>query len=242
MTMTATTGTGDSAPRGRLDTLPTRQRITGSQAAARSLAIRRLRIALPVVGLALIAALALNTRHDAGENAFLDDFANLEATPEQLRMANPRFAGVDDKGFPYEVTADAALQAPSAPETVELIKPKAMTRGGSESTVVSANSGTFQSKEKLLTLKDAVTLKHDIGGEIYTLRTDSAVISISEEAVRSTGPVEGEGAAGALRADSMRAFNNEGRVLFEGNVSMRLYPEKAKAGATESKKQEGSDQ
>jgi len=211
-----------------LDTLPNRQRLTGEQAAARSLLIKRLRIALPVLALVLVGALLLNTRSGGDEDAYLDDFANLDATPEELRMANPRFAGVDDKGHSYDITADAALQTPGVKEVVELVQPRAVTTGADTKTVVTANKGVFQTKDNVLDLSDGVTLNHSVGEETYVFTTSAATVSIGDETVQSTTGVEGESGSGTLRADRMRAYNSEGRIVFEGNVSMRIYPDKAK--------------
>ncbi|MEX0646054.1 MAG: LPS export ABC transporter periplasmic protein LptC [Parvularculaceae bacterium] len=222
-------GSPGAKRRGVLDSLPTRQRTTGEQAAARSVVIRRLRIALPILAVVLIAALFLNTRTDVADDAFLEDFANLDARPEELKSTNPRFAGVDDRGYPYEITADTALQAPGELNVAELVEPRALTTGSKDATTVSAKRGNFQIEAKILELHDGVTLEHKIGDETYKLHTETAVITISDQTIHTTGAVEGEGAAGTLRADSMRAVNTEGRLVFEGNVSMRIYPEKAKA-------------
>lgn len=211
-------------PRQRLETLPNRQRITGEQAAARSKIVRRLRIALPAIALALVVGLLLNTRTGKVDDAFLEDFKDLSATPEEYRMAKPRFAGVDAKGQPYEITADEAMQASGEREVVELVNPRAVTRGLKEDTVVSAQKGVFRSEASRLELRDEVTLEHRIGGETYVLRTPAATVAIRDETVQTTAGVEGVSQAGTLRADRMRAYNGEGRVVFEGNVRMRIYP------------------
>ncbi len=226
---------------GVLDSLPTRQRTTGEKAAARSVLVRRLRVILPLLAMVLVGALLVNTRPDVSDDAFLEDFANLEAKPEELRSTNPRFAGVDDKGFPYEITAETALKAPGELNVAELIKPRALTNGEKDSTTVSADRGFFQIDSKVLELNNGVILEHKIGGETYELRTDTAVITIADETIHTTGAVEGGGAAGTLRADSMRAVNSEGRLIFEGNVSMRIYPEKAKAIEAPAEREEGGE-
>ena len=217
-----------TARRARLETLPSRQRTTGEQAARRTALVRRLRIILPALAVALIIGLVLNTRSTGVDEAFLDDFADLQGTPDEYKMANPKFAGIDDRGHPYEITADAALQSQGEKNVVELVKPKAVTRGGEESSVVTAQKGVFRSDSNILDLSDAVTLKHSIGGDTYVLQTPAATVSIGEETVQSIAGVSGEGEAGSLRADRMRAYNGEGRVVFEGNVSMRIFPKKAK--------------
>lgn len=236
------TEAGDE-PRGRLDGLFDRRRLTGAQAAVRTRIVRRLRMALPLVAVILVAALLINTRSNGVDEAFLNDFADLDATPEELRMANPRFAGVDDKGFPYEITAEAALQAPGAQQRVELVNPRAVTHGADEERIVIADRGFYLSEGNILELQESVTMESRIGGTSYILRTPAATVAIGEETVRSTAGVEGEGDSGALRADRMHAYNSEGRVVFEGNVSMRIYPGKGnlslKPGA---RKQAGENQ
>lgn len=217
-----------SASGRRILDIPVRQRLTSEQAAARSLLVRRLRVALPILALALVAALLANTRKSANDDAFLNDFASLDATPKELQMASPRFAGVDDNGNPYEITTETALQAPGQHEIVQLKNPRAVTSSDSTKDIVTADKGIFEINSKVLTLEDGVTLEHYIGVDAYKLRTQKATVSIDGETVHAPATVEGEGPAGALRADSMRAYNNEGRVVFEGNVRMRLYPEKAK--------------
>ena len=228
MTDKAAIGEALRTDAGRLQSLPRRQRITGEQAAARTKLVRRLRIALPAFALLLIGGLFLNTRSDKGDEAFLEDFKSLSATPEEYRMAKPRFAGVDSRGKPYEITADAASQAPGAEDVVELVKPRAVTRGPDKETEVFAEKGVFRSDNSRLDLTEEVTLKHRIGGEVYVLKTPAATVSMNDETVQSTAGVEGVSEAGALRADKMRAYNSEGRVVFEGNVRMRIYPKKLK--------------
>ena len=192
--------------------------------------VRRLRLALPALALVLVAGLFLNTRNNKVDEAFLDDFKDLKATPDEYRMAKPKFAGVDGNGKPYDITADSASQTPGEQEVVSLVKPRAITHGPDEETEVSAEKGVFRSEASRLELSDDVTLRHRIGGEVYVLKTPAATVTMNDETVHSTSGVEGTSEAGTLRADRMRAYNGEGRVVFEGNVRMRIYPKKLKLG------------
>ncbi len=213
---------GDKA----LESLDFRSRTTGAQAVARSRLVRRLRIALPIFAVILIAAFIFNTQSNSVDQAFLEDFKSITATTEELRMANPRFAGVDNEGKPFEITASAALQDPNAKDVVELEQPRAVQNADeSEATVVTANSGLYRSEENILELTDAVTLEHDLGSSTYVLRSPEAIVAIKDQIVTSTAGVGAEGPDGAtLTADRMKAYRNDGRVVFEGNVSMRIYP------------------
>lgn len=236
---TATSGDAPAAAprtnRGTLDTLTIRRRTTGEEAAARARFMRRMRIALPIIALILIAAFFFNTRK-GGDDAFLEDFADLEATPQSLKTAKPQFSGVDARGNPYEITADSASREPDREAIVELEHPRAVTAGADQQSVVAAEAGVFNTDDKKLLLKDGVTFERAIGRDNYVLTTPTATVSIDEQTLVSEGGVTGEGPGGAkLKADKMSADNREGVVVFEGNVSMRLHPKEAgkAAGAPE---------
>lgn len=208
-----------------LESLEFGSRTTGKQAAARSRLVRRLRIALPVVAVVLIAAFFLNTRSNSVDQAFLKDFETLNASTEELHMANPRFAGVDDDGKPFEITARSAKQAPNARDIVELEDPRAVQGGDDDASVVTAKRGVYSSERNILELQNDVTLRHRFGAETYVLRSPAATVLIKDEIVSSDAGVGAEGAKGeAIAADRMTAYRGENKVVFEGNVSMRIFP------------------
>ncbi len=222
--------------RGTLDSLTIRRRTTGEQAAARAIVMRRLRFSLPIIALLLIAGFFLNTRSGGGDDAFLEDFADLDATPRNLTTAKPQFSGVDARGNPYEITAVSASRKPEREAIVELNEPRAVTAAGDQQSVVAAHAGVFDTDIKKLLLKDGVTFEHAIGGENYVLKTSAATVSIDDQTVVSEEGVDGDGPGGArLKADRMNANNRDGVVVFEGNVSMRLYPKKAGPPAGENR-------
>lgn len=239
---------GDAPPsktrtsRGALETLTIRRRTTGEAAAARAVLMRRLRIALPILALLLIGAFFLNTRNGREDDAFLNDFADVNATAQNLSSAKPQFSGVDNRGNPYEITADSASQKPESREIVELDEPRAVTAGAKDQSVVAAKSGVFNTDDKKLLLKDGVTFERAIGRDNYVMKSPTATVSIDEQTVVTGEGVEGEGPGGsALKADRMQANNRDGTVVFEGGVTMRLYPKQA-GGAEEALPQETQEE
>ena len=179
----------------------------------------------------MVAAFVFNTQSNSVDPAFLDDFKNVKDATEELRMANPRFAGIDENGKPFEVTALAAKQAPDARDIVELDRPRAVQGGDDKTSAVTADNGTYRSEDKILELTNDVQLEHKIGAENYVLRLPTATVIMDEETVVGDAGVGGEGSDGAqLSADRMKAYRADGRVVFEGNVSMRIYPKSASFG------------
>ena len=212
------------AGRRLLDNLPTSQRTTSADALARSKLVRRLRIALPALAVLLVVVFLATSQPEQSDEAFLDDFKNLEATPEELVMSSPRFAGVDNDGKPFNITAETATREPAAEERVALKKPRAVTRDGDDQTVVTASRGVYQSDAKVLTLNEDVVLRHALGSDDYVLRANDATVLLGDQKVETDSGVEGVGPGGnTLRADAMEAYQGDGRVVFKGNVKLKIY-------------------
>jgi len=227
-------GAGRAGRKGRLDNLPSAPRLTGEQAAAHSALVRRLRVILPLFGAVLIVVFFANARRDAADNVFLDEFKDIDTAAEELRMAEPRFSGVDAEGVPYDITADAAIQAPGGDKQVRLERPRAVSGDTAKRSIITADKGAFSSETNILELQDDVRFEHQLGEDNYVLRAPAATFSIDEETVTSKAGVAGEGPRGAtLEADTMFADNKAGRVVFEGNVRMRIYPDRERAARGE---------
>ncbi len=224
------TAQGQPPPRRKmLDSLPMRPRTTGQSAASRSRLIRRLRVALPTLAVILIGAFIFNTRSNDVDDAFLQDFEDIAAATDELRMANPRFTGVDGDGNPFEITALSAKQDPSRQDVIELDRPRAIQGAVDEKTIVTAQYGVYQSDENILELTDGVRVEHELAAGAYVLRAPGATVQIKDQTVTSNAGVGGEGPDGeSLKADRMMVFNAEKRIVFEGNVSMHIYPKTAK--------------
>ena len=217
-------GEGSASHERVLERLKSAPRMTGEEAYEQSRLTRRLRIGLPVLALVLIGVFLVTSREQTDTSAFLQDFEDTAAGSQELRMANPRFTGIQDDGEQYEITAAQAVQTPDAKDVVKLDRPRAQ-QGDNAHTLVTAQRGVYQTEENVLTLQEDVTLTRMIGNEEYVFVTPNATVIVDEEFVTTDDGVGGEAKNGnALRADKMRAFNRDGRVVFEGNVRMRITP------------------
>jgi LPS export ABC transporter protein LptC len=219
------------ARRERLDSLAPRRRLTGEQAAARSRFVGQMRIALPVLVVVLIGVFFASSRKGGDDDLLLSEtIRDPKSFTDKYAMSGADVSGVTKDGKPYRIEFESLTQAASKEDVAELVKPKATTHGDKQDSVVTANRGQMNSKDNRLTLEDQVTLTHRIGGETYTLTAPKADVDVKGGVVAIDSGVTGTSATGGLRADHMRAYNAENRVVFEGNVSMRIYPKKAPQG------------
>lgn len=220
-----------AARRDVLDSLAPRKRLTGAEAEARSRLVARLRVALPVVIVILLGVFVLSARRSGQDDVRLNDFATAQTKKQNYTVEGAKIAGVTRDGKPYKVEFDQLTQAADNADVADLVRPKATTRGEREDTVVTAESGRIDQKSNDLKLDRDVTLTHAIAGEKYVLKAPSADVDVKGGVVTVTTGVVGSSQTGGLRADRMTAYNADGRVVLEGNVSMRIYPKKRPGAA-----------
>jgi len=192
---------------------------------ARSRLVRRLRFILPVLAVVLIGLFILTSQNsNDDEAAFLDDLAVADVMTQEATVVKPTFAGIDNDGQPYEITAATATQDPNNDEIVALNDPRALLRDGNATTLATAKNGSFKSDDNILQLNENVTLERKISGSTYVLKSSEAVVAIEQKTVTSNSGVTGSADKGILSADSMEVFNDEGRIVFKGNVRMKFEP------------------
>ena len=96
----------------------------------------------------------------------------------ELRMLNPRYAGVDRENRPYVVTSAIGRQASDRDDLMSLERPRAeMTMHNGALVVVTAATAMYQSQAQLLDLFGDVNLVHENGTRFVTNST-TALISL----------------------------------------------------------------
>ena len=132
----------------------------------------------------------------------------------ELRMVNPRYAGLDRYNRPYVVTAAIGRQVPDRNDVMALERPKAiMTVHGGASVVVMAATGIYQSQAQLLDLFTDVNLIHENGTRFVTQR---AHINLSDNTAEGHDPVEGHGPSGDITGQGFRILSKGETIIFTG--------------------------
>lgn len=209
-------------PRDRLlvaDTGRVRRAPTPGRIARRRFFVTLTKWLLPLFALMLLGSIALWPEFtrvaEGGRVAFRRTFG---VAPDSARLIEPRYRGVDERGRPYTVTADVAVQ--TGPERVDLTEPKgdAVLDGGAWM-MVQSRQGVFIQHAGHLDLSGDVTLYRDDG---TVLRSETASIDLKQGAAAGNDQTHAEGPFGVLDSQGF-ALTDKGAVIqFQGPARLVL--------------------
>lgn len=205
----------------RLGGFQPRHRNTTDKSETYSTFIKRMRILLPMGALCIIAVLF---SWDILKSEKIVQKVNEEKTKQDIsknELLAPNFAGTDEKGQPYTITAQKAVQSESDDQIILLTAPLGdiLLENGKWLAISSKEGAYHQSKQKL-NLKDQVNLFHDEG---YNFSTDEIDIDLAGKTAATRTHVQGQGPKGILDAASMQADLNTGTLIFNGPAKLIIY-------------------
>ncbi|MCE7886775.1 MAG: LPS export ABC transporter periplasmic protein LptC [Alphaproteobacteria bacterium PRO2] len=182
--------------------------------------VRRMRLILPVIALALFAVVFVWS--DVQRNNILPsiDAAKMPTVIGQNELVNPRFESVDEDNQPFTITAKRAVQNKSDEQLVMLDEPLGdMKLNSGEKIAVRADRGSFRQDSKILLLRGKVRLDHDKG---YRLETEELDIDLMQNTALSKVDVAGSGPDGTLQAKGLEGQSENGRLIFNGPAKLIL--------------------
>jgi len=195
---------------------------------AYSRAVAWMKVLLPLGALAVMSALyfAAQKVGDLTEIFTVEELATLG---RGLRLDNPRFAGLTERGEPFAVRADWALPDSAMPRLIDLGNPEGEIELSDGRTVAArAASGRMHRANKTLMLAGGVVLDTSDG---YHVETDMVELDLGAKTAIAPGPVRGTGPTGQIEAGSFRAAAGEdsigaGKIWFENRVRVVFIPDK----------------
>ena len=191
--------------------------------------VRFLRIGIPafvVVG-ALFVVLSVYVLDPLRHLAKLPSIGGLVVSGTSITMQQPRMAGYTQDRRPYVVTARAATQDVTKPETFQLLDLNAtMEFKDAGKLVLTARTGLFESKLDRLTLQDDILVNSDN----YQAKLSEAVVNVRTNHMVSEHPVEVVMRQGTINANRLEVTNGGELIRFEGGVTMVLVPEGDRSG------------
>lgn len=185
----------------------------------RSRLIRTLRVVLP----ATIALIFLGLVGSVAWSTFNAQPRSARAGDEPIRLTNPRFIGRDDKGRAFVLTADSAIRDPKDYQRVILSKPAlVLDEKGADEMRINGADGVFHEQTGKLELTNGVRMADaenafDTAASLFDTKTGEVV---------GSGPIQGAGGLGEIRADSYGVYGKGDRMVFKGGVKTRLETKK----------------
>lgn len=176
---------------------------------------------LPLVGLMLLVLVAVWPRLGPLLESVRLGFPFIDLREaRELRMLNPRYAGIDRLNRPYVLTSAIGRQVPNRDDLMSLEQPRAeMTMRRGATVVVTAVTAMYQSQSQLLDLFDDVNLVHENGTRFVTR---SAHVNVSTNTAEGHEPVVGHGPSGDIAAQGFRILEKGDTIIFTGQSNLLL--------------------
>jgi lipopolysaccharide export system protein LptC len=148
------------------------------------------------------------------------DFDNLVVSGTKITMQAPRIAGYTKDSRPYELTAHAAAQDLTKPDTIELQGIHGKTEMPDKAVFeLTADGGLYDSKAEMLTLRQNIVFKSTTGFEVYL---SEAVVDVHTSNVVSEKPVRVIMQQGIINANRMEVVDSGDSIRFGGGVTMTV--------------------
>lgn len=183
--------------------------------------VRFLGRALPI-GVGIVAALMIITPlSPRGEVSFLLDRNAVAVIKERLRVDNALYRGTDDKGRPFSLTADEAVQQSSAEGIVRLQDVVARILLDEGPGQLTADGGAYTIEDEVLQVDGPLRLTAADG---YRFVASGVSINLETKRVTGSDGVEGAIPAGTFSADRLEADLTQRIFALDGNARLRMVP------------------
>ena len=174
---------------------------------------------LAIASIGLVVWIASdNTGVNSGRMVFTP--GQVQNLPQLNEMLKPHYQGVDAKNQPYTVTAEKAIQLDANNITMHSVRAD-LTQTSGQWIALDAGNGDMNTVTKQMKLKDHVTLFYEGG---YEFRTDHTDVDLQTGSAQGDSPIEGQGPAGTIKANSFSLLDRGGFISFNGSVITTLYP------------------
>lgn len=186
--------------------------------------INRVKFALPLIALIMIVTIfAWNNFEDDKIVAVKEEDVQPEIQQEigKNELISPKFESIDDKGQPFTITADKAVQEEGEQGEMLLDNPVGTLKTNTGKTIsIRAVDGMYHQTEQALNLQNNVVLNHSDG---YTMTTNILFFDLATDKAWSQQPVHVRGPEGTIDAKGgIEATSSNETIIFKGPAKMLL--------------------
>lgn len=176
------------------------------------------KVGLPM-GIGVLAAfLLMSPLAKRSEVSFILDKNEVETAPERMRIEAARYTGKDDKGQPFVIQADQAIQRSSDEPVVDIMGMLARLGMTSGEATIRAERGRYDIDRQRVAIPGAVNVS---GPEGEQLVTRGVVVDLKSRTV-SGGAGTAAGNEGSLAAGGVQGDLDRQQLGLSGGVSGRI--------------------
>lgn len=188
--------------------------------------VRYMRVLLPLAALVIVMLMILwprfSSKNFSASSINLDERPTLKKDIQTNRLVTARYEDKDEKGRPYIIEADEAVQQKENPDIIDLKNPKADIKLDAKiSLKIKAKSGVFEQEAQNLQLSGGTYFTRSDGA---TLITQSVYGQMKKGHAQTDDPVSINAPSGTLEAQGGMIVENQGeRITFKGPATMVIY-------------------
>jgi len=184
-----------------------------------------LRIVLPAAVGVVAAMMVFLPLTSGSEVSFVLDKNKVEVAKERLKVETASYRGQDNKGQPFVLTAQSAVQKSAADPVVDMQQLMAEMRLPNGLAKLVAPSGQFNPLTQQVDVAGPITFDGPNG---YSLKSNAATVDLKKKTMDGKGGVSGTVPQGTFTADTMHADLDSRSVSLDGHARLRIAPRGAR--------------
>ena len=181
--------------------------------------VKLAKFGLPIVVLGLVAILAISPFDQRDDVSFILDKKGVDKATERMRIERARYAGEDNKGNKFVITANRAIQQSSDVPVVAIQGMKAELGLAQGPLVIIADRGNYDLDTQMVEVNGPVRVA---GADGYRLATSNVLVDMKQRTLASQGRVSGAMRLGQFEAGQMRADLGTRTVVLDGGVRLKI--------------------
>ena len=181
--------------------------------------VRTAKLALPVLGVVLIAVLAISPFDKRGDVSFILDKKGVDKATERMRIESARYSGEDASGNKFVIQANRAIQQKSDVPIVMIEGIMAQMGLAQGPLVINAERGNYDLDNQMVQVNGPVKV---VGADGYRLETSNVQLDMKQHTLQSRGQVSGTMKLGTFEAGQMHADLGSRTVVLDHGVRLKI--------------------
>ena len=181
--------------------------------------VRFLKIVLPAGVGVLLAYMLLSPLSEKKEVSFLLDKKKVETAKERMKVQQAQYRGIDNRGRPFVIDAETAVQPSSTDPLVQIQGMAARIDLDEGPATLTAERGRYDMDAQRVDVLGPILFSAADG---YKLQTRDVTINLNDRTLAGANGVEGQMPLGRFSAQRMRVDLPSRTVVLSGRARLHI--------------------